>query len=180
MDEDAILGPARVRAGDVLVGLESSGLHTNGFSLARRIVAERMGLGAHDRFPGDERSVGEVLLSVHRLYLEALRPVLSGVRAMAHITGGGIPGNLNRALPAALDAAVDTSTWTVPALFRELQQAGAIGRDEMFRTFNMGVGMIVIAPPDRVDAVIAAAAAREIRAWRMGRTVPGSGAVKLI
>lgn len=181
VDEDAILGPARVREGDVLVGIESSGLHTNGFSLARRIVAERMGLGARDRFPGDGegRSVGDVLLAVHQSYLEALRPVLSRVRAMAHITGGGIPGNLNRALPSTLDAVVDAGTWTVPNLFQQLQQAGAVGRDEMFRTFNMGVGMIVIADPGSANDVVAAAKARELRAWVIGRTERGSGRVRL-
>ncbi|HVX40124.1 MAG TPA: phosphoribosylformylglycinamidine cyclo-ligase, partial [Gemmatimonadaceae bacterium] len=116
VDEDAILGSQRVRAGDVLVGLESSGLHTNGFSLARRIVSERMKLRVTDSFPGGGGTVGEVLLSVHRSYLRALKPVLAKVHAMAHITGGGIPGNLNRALPTDLDAVVDTASWNIPNL----------------------------------------------------------------
>jgi len=179
VDEDAILGPARVRDGDVLVALESSGLHTNGFSLARRIVDERMQLDANDRFPGDARSVADVLLAVHRSYLESLRPMLSRVHAMAHITGGGIPGNLNRALPPTLDAVVDTSTWEIPNLFRQLAQAGGVDRDEMFRAFNMGVGMLVIGPVDAAGDVIAAAAARGVRAWRAGAVQRGSGRVIL-
>ncbi len=179
VDEDAILGPGRVRDGDVLVGIESSGLHTNGFSLARRIVNERMKLSAHDPFPGDERSVGDVLLSIHRSYLEVLRPVLSRVHAMAHITGGGIPGNLNRALPATLHAVVDTAAWTVPNLFQQLQRAGAVGRDEMLRTFNMGVGMIVITDAGSADDVMHAARAGGFGAWAMGHTRLGSGAVIL-
>ncbi|HMA25936.1 MAG TPA: phosphoribosylformylglycinamidine cyclo-ligase, partial [Gemmatimonadaceae bacterium] len=179
VDEDAILGPARVREGDVLVALESSGLHTNGFSLARRIVDERMQLDTNDRFPGDARSVADVLLAVHRSYLESLRPVLSRVHAMAHITGGGIPGNLNRALPPTLDAVVDTSTWEIPNLFRQLAQAGGVDRDEMFRAFNMGVGMLVIGPVDAAGDVIAAAAARGVKAWRAGVVQNGSGRVIL-
>lgn len=179
VDEDAILGPTRVCDGDVLVALESSGLHTNGFSLARRIVNERMGLAAYDRFPGDARSVADVLLAVHRSYLESLRPVMSHVHAMAHITGGGIPGNLNRALPPSLDAVVDTTTWEIPNLFRQLAAAGSVDRDEMFRAFNMGVGMVVIGPESAAADVIAAAARRGVNAWRAGEVRPGSGRVIL-
>jgi phosphoribosylformylglycinamidine cyclo-ligase len=98
---------------------------------------------------------------------------------MAHITGGGIPGNLNRALPSSLDAVVDTSSWTVPNLFQQLERAGGVDRPEMFRTFNMGVGMIVLAPEASVDATIASAAATGVHAWRMGAVRPGSGRVIL-
>jgi len=179
VDEDAILGPARVRAGDALVALESSGLHTNGFSLARRIVRDRMKLGAEDAFPGDDKRVGDVLLAVHKSYLRALEPVLHDVCAMAHITGGGLPGNLNRALPPTCDAVVETSSWNVPNLFQQLERAGGVDRAEMFRTFNMGVGMVVIADDGQVGAVIASAAAHGIRAWPLGRVRPGSGRVIL-
>ena len=99
VDEARVLGRDRVRAGDALVGLASSGLHTNGYSLARRIVAERMRLGPHDAFPGEDGSVADVLLRVHRSYLAAVTPVLDRVHALAHVTGGGLPGNLDRALP---------------------------------------------------------------------------------
>jgi len=179
VDEDAILGPERVRDGDVLVGLESSGLHTNGYSLARRIVSDRMRLAVGDPFPGEAATVADVLLRVHRSYLPALKPVLSKIHAMAHITGGGIPGNLNRALPAHLDAVVNTGSWTVPNLFARLERAGSVDRDEMFRTFNMGVGMIVIADEAGADAVLASASSHGVRAWRGGRIVSGSGRVNL-
>ncbi|HEX8945824.1 MAG TPA: phosphoribosylformylglycinamidine cyclo-ligase [Gemmatimonadaceae bacterium] len=179
VDEDAILGPQRVREGDVIVGIESSGLHTNGFSLARRIVNERMKLSVHDRFPGEDASVGDVMLSVHRSYLSVLRPVLSRVHAMAHITGGGIPGNLNRALPPSLDAVVDSATWDVPNLFQQLQRAGGVDRREMFRTFNMGVGMTVIVPEPGAADVMSAAAAQGVHAWRLGVVRRGSGQVVL-
>ena len=179
VEEDAVLGAERVRAGDVLVGLESSGLHTNGYSLARRIVAERLRLAPGDPFPGEAGSTADVLLRVHRSYVPALRPVLGRVHAMAHITGGGLPGNLDRALPPGLDAVVDTSSWTVPNVFRVLQEAGGVATDEMFRAFNMGVGMVVIADAADVEAVVASATNANVRAWPLGRVVPGSGRVHL-
>ena len=179
VEENRVLGSERVRVGDVLVGLESSGLHTNGYSLARRIVAERMKLGVHDRFPGTERSVADVLLAVHRSYLAALRPVLDHIHAMAHITGGGLPGNLNRALPGTMDALVETGSWTVPGVFQELERAGGVDRSEMFRAFNMGVGMVVITDASSADRVIAAAATAGVPAWLMGRITDGAGRVVL-
>ena len=179
VDEDAILGPARVREDDVLVALESSGLHTNGFSLARRIVNDRMELGVDDVFPGDRRTTAEVLLSIHRSYLGVLKPVLSKIHAMAHITGGGIPGNLNRALPPTLDAVVDTTTWQVPNLFQQLERAGQVDRREMFRTFNMGVGMIIIVPGADAQTIIDAAKGQNVAAWRVGGIRRGSGQVLL-
>jgi len=179
VDEDAILGSSRVRDGDALVALESSGLHTNGFSLARRIIDERMRLRPEDPFPDDGRPTSEVLLAVHRSYLSSLKPVLGRIRAMAHITGGGLPGNLNRALPPGLDAVVETSSWIIPNLFLQLERAGAVDRYEMYRTFNMGVGMVVITAESEVSAVIDAATAQGVRAWRLGAVRPGTGKVLL-
>jgi phosphoribosylformylglycinamidine cyclo-ligase len=179
VEEDAVLGPERVRPGDVLVGLASSGLHTNGYSLARRIVAERLRLGAHDPFPGEDASVADVLLAVHRSYLRALAPVLADgrVHAMAHVTGGGLPGNVNRALPPTLDAAIDAASWDIPNVFRVLEEAGAVARDEMLRAFNMGVGMVVIADAGAAGPVVEAAGAAGVHAWVLGEVVPGSGRV---
>ncbi|NUQ13118.1 MAG: phosphoribosylformylglycinamidine cyclo-ligase [Gemmatimonadaceae bacterium] len=129
VEEAATLGPERVRVGDALLAFESTGLHTNGYSLARRIVRERMGLGVHDAFPGEGgATVAEVLLRIHRSYLPILRPHLGGIHAVAHITGGGLPGNLNRALPGTLDAVVDTGSWVVPNVFAQLARAGDVQR----------------------------------------------------
>jgi phosphoribosylformylglycinamidine cyclo-ligase len=175
--EDDILGPERVREGDVLLGLESSGLHTNGYSLARPIVRDRMGLKWSDQFPNENATAGEVLLRTHRSYLAALSPVLSRVHAMAHITGGGIPGNLNRALPPHLDAIVSSDAWTPPTLFTQLQRAGSVARDEMFRTFNMGIGMIVITAPETADAVADSARAAGIPIHSLGHVAGGTGRV---
>jgi phosphoribosylformylglycinamidine cyclo-ligase len=179
VDERRILGPDRVSAGNVLIGLESSGLHTNGYSLARRIVAERLRLAPDDAFPGGGGTVAEVLLTIHRSYLGALGPALDSIRAMAHITGGGLEGNVNRALPDDLDAVIDTTSWTVPRPFEVLEEAGDVARDEMFRVFNMGVGMVVITAPDDAVAVSRSAAAAGVHAWRLGEVVPGRGRVIL-
>jgi phosphoribosylformylglycinamidine cyclo-ligase len=180
VEEDAVLGADRVREHDVLVAFASSGLHTNGYSLARRIVADRMGLGVDDPFPGEGgATVADVLLRVHRSYLAALRPVLGRVHALAHITGGGLPGNLNRALPATLDARVRRDSWEVPAVFRALQAAGAVPDDEMFRAFNMGIGLVAICDARDADHVLDAARMAGVEAWRAGTVVNGAGLVRL-
>jgi phosphoribosylformylglycinamidine cyclo-ligase len=180
VEEDAILGADRVEEGDVVLGLPSSGLHTNGYSLARRIVSERMGLSVGDPFPGEDASVADVLLRVHRSYLAALRPVLGRIHGMAHITGGGLPGNVNRALPDTLDAELDAASWEVPNLFRQLERAGAVERAEMYRTFNMGVGMVVITDEANAPAIEASAASAHLGSWRLGRIVRGAGQVRII
>ena len=179
VEEDQVITRDRVREGDVLVGLASNGLHTNGYSLARRIVAERLHLAPEDPFPGDTRSTADVLLAVHRSYLKALAPVRGAIHAMAHITGGGLPGNLDRSLPGTLDAEVDTQSWEVPNVFRVLGEAGGVARDEMFRAFNMGVGMVVITDDQGARAVRASASAAGVGNWMLGRVITGTGRVIL-
>ena len=179
VDEERILGPDRVAAGDVLLGLESNGLHTNGYSLARRIVSERLRLGPDDEFPGGGGSVADVLLRVHRSYLSVMVPVLGRVHAMAHITGGGLEGNVNRALPPGLNAVIDTASWEVPREFTVLAEAGKVERGEMFRAFNMGVGMVVITTPGDAGAIMTSARSAGVRCWRLGTVEPGSGQVIL-
>jgi phosphoribosylformylglycinamidine cyclo-ligase len=175
VEEDAILGADRVREGDVLLGLASTGLHTNGYSLARRIVAERMRLTVADPFPGEDGTVADVLLRVHRSYLRMLQPVLGRIRAMAHITGGGLPGNVGRVMPDTLDADIDARAWRVPNLFVQLQRAGGVPTADMYRSFNMGIGMIVIVAPSDAEAVMASVAAAGCEGWTVGRVVRGSG-----
>jgi len=179
VEENRILGAHRVRPDDVLVGLPSSGLHTNGYSLARKIVKDRLKLGPGDAFPGGGGAVADVLLAEHRCYLPALQPVLDRIHAMAHITGGGLRENLDRALPKTLDAVIDTSSWEVPGVFRVLQKAGSVEPAEMYRTFNMGVGMVVICAPADVKAVLSAASAVGVAGWKLGSLKPGSGVVIL-
>jgi phosphoribosylformylglycinamidine cyclo-ligase len=179
VEEKNILGPHRVKADDVLVGMASAGLHTNGYSLARKIVSERLKLGVSDAFPESKSSVADVLLAEHRSYLAALKPVLDSVHSMAHITGGGLPGNVDRAIPGSLDAVIDLSSWETPSVFRVLQQAGGVEPAEMYRTFNMGVGMVVICAPRNVESVLAAASLGGVQAWVLGSLRPGTGTVSL-
>jgi phosphoribosylformylglycinamidine cyclo-ligase len=179
VEESRILGPHRVHPDDVLVGLPSSGLHTNGYSLARKIVRDRLRLAPDAAFPGGGGAVADVLLAEHRSYLSALDPVLDRVHALAHITGGGLPENLDRALPNNLDAVVDRSSWRVPNVFRVLQEAGGVEPAEMYRTFNMGVGMVVICAPSDVGFVRSAASAAGSASWILGALKAGSGAVIL-
>jgi phosphoribosylformylglycinamidine cyclo-ligase len=179
VEEDRILGRHRVRPDDILIGLPSSGLHTNGYSLARMIVTDRLKLRLTDPFPGGGGSVADVFLAEHRSYLPALQPALGRVHAMAHITGGGLLENLDRALPKTLDAVIDVSSWKTPNVFRVLMGAGAVEPAEMYRTFNMGVGMVVICAPSDVKAVLSAASAAGVAGWKIGSLRPGSGAVIL-
>jgi phosphoribosylformylglycinamidine cyclo-ligase len=179
VEESRALGAHRVNPDDVLIGLPSAGLHTNGYSLARRIVTDRLELHLSDAFPGGGGTVADVLLAEHRSYLPALRPVLDRVHAMAHITGGGLLENLDRALPKDLDAVVELKSWRVPGVFRVLMEAGNVDSAEMYRTFNMGVGMVVICAPPDATKVLSAAAAAGVEGWVIGSLRPGRGAVIL-
>jgi phosphoribosylformylglycinamidine cyclo-ligase len=167
VDRPHLLDGSRVAAGSVLVGLPSAGLHTNGYSLARRILFDRLGLGIDDPAPWVEPtgglrkkkpSVGEELLAPHLSYLAALRPLLGSpaLRGMAHITGGGLTDNLPRILPAGLHAEIRVGAWDVPELFHFLAEQGNIGAEEMFRVFNMGVGMVLAVDPAGLREVLAA------------------------
>ncbi|HSG08484.1 MAG TPA: phosphoribosylformylglycinamidine cyclo-ligase [Longimicrobiales bacterium] len=177
VEKEKVLDGRRIQSGDVLLGLASSGLHTNGYTLARRIVFDVMGLGPDDEMPGTGRSVADELLAVHRSYLPALWPLLQEERihGLAHITGGGIPGNLPRVLPEGLGAFVDRQAWEVPPVFRTLQERGDVDRSEMDRVFNMGIGMIAVVQAGDVEAVAAAVRSHGIEVWRLGAVEPGSG-----
>ncbi len=154
---DLITGE-EIRAGDVLIGLPSNGLHTNGYTLARRILFDQAGLRPSDLLPGDGRTVADALLAVHRSYLKPVRALRRSVRirGMAHITGGGFPDNLPRVLPAGLAAVVDRRAWSPPPLFEFLRREGGVHRDEMYRVFNMGIGMVIVVRPADVEAALAA------------------------
>jgi phosphoribosylformylglycinamidine cyclo-ligase len=168
VEEDAALHGDRVRAGDLVIGLASTGLHTNGYSLARRVVFETLALDVRDPFPEDGRSVADVLLAVHRSYQAALAPLLGRIHALAHITGGGIPGNLVRVLPEGCEATIDSGAWPWPPLFRVLMRGGNVPLAEMRRVFNLGIGMIAVVGRDDVDDVQAAAARAGVPAWLIG------------
>jgi phosphoribosylformylglycinamidine cyclo-ligase len=149
------IGKHRVQRGDVLLGLEANGFHTNGYSLVRRIVFDTLKLGVDDAYPGTTETVADVLLRVHRSYLAALEPLLAEERihALAHITGGGIPENLDRVIPDGMCAKVRRGSWEVPSEFAAVIAGGNVPRDDAERTFNMGIGMIAVVASDEADAV---------------------------
>ena len=167
--------------GDVLLGLESNGLHTNGYSLAREVLFERLGLSVHDTWPGLDAPVGEILLKVHRSYLEPIRSACerSLVKALAHITGGGIPGNLSRILPVHLDAAVDVRSWSPPPEFLSLANHSGARAAEMYRVFNMGIGMVVVTTDAAAGDVESGARESGCAVHRIGDLRAGSGEVRL-
>ncbi len=171
VEREAVIDGSRLGAGDALIALPSSGLQTNGYSLVREIWGVGKGLGvAHDRelldAPYEELggTLGEALLTVHGSLLEQLRPLLPRIHAMAHITGGGIAGNLSRIVPDDLTAELDRSSWRAPALFELIQRTGNVEDAEMLRTFNMGVGMVIAVAADDAEAVLAELPG----AWRIG------------
>jgi phosphoribosylformylglycinamidine cyclo-ligase len=160
-----------VRPGDVVLGLGSTGLHSNGFSLARRVVFDRLRLRVGARIPGLGTTVGQALLTPTRIYV---RPVLAllragaPVRAMAHITGGGLTGNLPRVLPRGCGAVLRRDAWPVPPIFRFLQAGGRIAEAEMLRVFNMGIGFVLVVPPRAAAPARRALARRGVSAWAIG------------
>ncbi|HLP30842.1 MAG TPA: AIR synthase-related protein, partial [Geothrix sp.] len=165
--------------GDVLIGLPSSGLHTNGYSLARKVCFDLEKLGVNDPLPGTGKTVAEALLAIHRSYLAPVMPLVKAHQlvAMAHITGGGLTDNIPRVLPKTLDAEIDTASWQIPALFRFLMEKGGLGIEDARQALNLGVGMVLVAKADRAEAVLAALHAAEEPAWVLGRLVAGTGSV---
>jgi phosphoribosylformylglycinamidine cyclo-ligase len=181
VDEDARPGAHRVAAGDTLIGLAASGFHTNGYSLLRRLFFDRMGLAVDDAYPGVDGSVADVLLRPHRSYARALLPRIEdgSVHALSHITGGGIPENLVRVLPEDVHADIERASWDVPPEFRAVQEHGRVSDDEMFLTFNMGVGMIVAVRPAAADSVLDGLRQAGETAWVIGSLRQGEREVTI-
>ena len=165
VERDAIIDGTTIQEGDILIALPSSGLHTNGYSLVRRIFDIDQNpavLDVHEPHLG--ATLGQALLTPHLAYWPLLEPVKPNLKGMAHITGGGLPENLPRVLPAGLAAQVDTSSWQVPPLFQLIQERGNVPREEMFRVFNMGVGMVLVSAPEQVSATLSSLK----QAWVIG------------
>ncbi len=158
VEDSKRIGRHRVQRGDVLLGLASNGFHTNGYSLVRKIIFDSLKLGVDDAYPGTADSVADVLLRVHRSYLAPLEPLIAAerVHALAHITGGGIPENLDRVIPEGLSAKVRRDTWEMPAEFAAVIAAGNVPLADAERTFNLGIGMVVVVAPEEADTVMEA------------------------
>lgn len=181
VDEDRVLGSARVQRGDCLLGLPSSGLHTNGYSLARKVFFETAGLTIDSFVSELGRTVGEELLIPHRNYLPVLKDFLRSehLHAMAHVTGGGIPGNLNRVLPSDRDALVRFQAWEPPPVFRFIQSRGGVETAEMFRAFNMGIGMVLVVSSDSVGDWTKNLGRSGHDCFVLGEVLEGEGRVRL-
>ncbi|MEO8456899.1 MAG: phosphoribosylformylglycinamidine cyclo-ligase [Chloroflexota bacterium] len=178
VERDAIIDGSAISEGDVLLALPSSGLHTNGYSLVRKIFQigqDEDPVGERERlmcsYNGLEGTLADALLAPHRCYLDDLRPVLGQLNGIAHITGGGIPGNVPRILPDGLGASIDRGSWRVPAIFRLIQKTGDIDDEEMFRAFNMGVGIVLAVNPDIAGEVQDKLAG----SWVIGEVTDGKG-----
>jgi phosphoribosylformylglycinamidine cyclo-ligase len=180
VDRSALITGRRIRGGQVILGLSSSGLHTNGYSLAREVLFKQAGLKVTDRLPGSRTTVGRALLAVHKSYLRPIRALRRKVRVtgLAHITGGGITDNLPRILPPGVGAEIDRSAWRVPRLFRFIRDAGGVDEDEMHRVFNMGLGMLVVVPAGEADRALEVLRAHGEKARRIGRIVGGAAGVR--
>jgi len=187
VERDMVPDPQRMQAGDVLVGIASSGLHANGYSLVRRVLlgdlegdalVERLGLAP----VAIGRTLGDELLEPTRIYARLTQALVRryDVRAFAHITGGGFYENVGRVLPANLDAVVRAGSWPVPAIFSHVQSEGALDAHTMCRVFNMGIGMVAIVPPGQAAAVVAAADAAGYESWNVGEVVAGRSEVRVV
>jgi phosphoribosylformylglycinamidine cyclo-ligase len=181
VDKPKLIDGQAIRAADRLIGLASTGLHTNGYSLARRIIFEKLGFTVDSLLPDVGDTVAGALLRTHRSYLAAVRPLIQQrlVKGMAHITGGGIPGNLSRILPADVDARVDRNSWPVPSLFGFLQKAGDVPWQEMFRAFNMGIGLILVCGRSEAELSMNLLKGAGEDPKLIGEVIPGAGKVLL-
>jgi phosphoribosylformylglycinamidine cyclo-ligase len=183
VERDRVVTGAHVAAGDVLLGLPSPGLRSNGYSLARRVLLDRAGRALDEpAFDGAERTLGDELLVPSVIYAPAVRALLAEVevRAVAHITGGGMAGNLSRVLPAGREAVVDTATWESPRIFGEIQRLGEVDDEEMARVFNLGIGMVVVVPAAEAGRALAVLDGAGQRAVAIGEVAVGDGGVRLV
>jgi len=175
VDRGNIIDGRKIRSGDIILGLESNGLHTNGYSLAREILFRKMRLKVTSRLPGSAKTVGQELLRVHKNYQPLLAKVPSGmIKGLAHITGGGLVDNLPRILPANCDAVIETKSWRVPGIFRVLEKNGKIDPQEMYQAFNMGIGMVAV-----VSERDAERAMPMLNVKGIGQIARGNGRVRL-
>ena len=173
---------AKVRSGDVVIGLPSTGLHTNGYSLARKVIFETAKLGIDDLLPGTKKTIGNTLLAVHRSYLKPVTALMDAVtvNGMAHLTGGGFYDNIPRILPKNTHVEIDRSSWKVPPLFTFIGETGKVDIDEMYRVFNMGIGYVVIVPAKQADEAMKVLKSMRAAPKRIGQVVKGTPGVTLL
>ena len=177
VDRPKIIDGKAIKPGDAIIGLASTGLHSNGYSLARRVFFDKAKLTVSSRLPDLDRSLGELLLTPTRIYAKQILALIQDcpIKGIAHITGGGITENLPRVFPDGVRARINRKAWTVPPLFQALSRLGQVERGEMYRVFNMGIGLILVVPADSVAAVLAKAASLGDQGWHIGEMAASSG-----
>jgi len=176
VDRPKLIDGSKIKAGDVIIGLPSSGLHTNGYTLARKILFDRMGLSLKTKLPGVRGTLADELLRVHRNYQPLLATLPPGVlKGLAHITGGGLVDNLPRVLPKTCDAVIDTGAWKTPAIYGHIQRGGKVDVAEMYQVFNMGIGMALVVAEKEAGAVL-----KKTKGTVIGGVVKGAGIVRLL
>jgi phosphoribosylformylglycinamidine cyclo-ligase len=182
VEREKIIDGSKISPGDLLLGLGSNGLHTNGFSLARKVLFGIKGYKAGDYVKGFKNQLGKELLKIHRSYARSIFKVLKKhkLNGMAHITGGGIPGNLIRILPDGCQARIDVSSWKTPRIFNFIRKAGNIKSEEMFRVFNMGIGLILVIPKRDAEKIKRNLQMYGEKVFKIGEVVSGKREVKLL
>jgi phosphoribosylformylglycinamidine cyclo-ligase len=188
VEKSRMLTGKGIRRGDSVIGIASSGLHTNGYSLARRILFDQMGLEPSSKVPGLKKTVGNELLNVHLSYGPLIQSLLKrfntgagqGIRGLAHITGGGFVDNIPRVLPRNCNVRIQRGSWPVLPIFKILQENGKVAEAEMYQVFNMGIGMVVVAAPQKTKHILRVIHGTHHRAWKIGEVVGGQGLVELL
>ena len=185
VEKRKLIDGGKIQPGDVLIGLASTGIHSNGFSLVRKIVFESAGLRVNTKVAELNATVGEILLTPTKIYVPVLNQVLqnsrlaSAVHGLAHITGGGMAENIERVLPKHVDVAIDGKAWEIPKVFPWLKKLGKVTPSEMYRVFNMGIGMVVVVKPTAASRIQKIAAEAGINNWQIGKVTEGKGKVKI-
>jgi phosphoribosylformylglycinamidine cyclo-ligase len=182
VDRDKVITGDAIVEGDLLIGLPSTGLQTNGYSLARKVIFEKAGKKLDDLVPGTDRTFQETLLAIHSSYLHPVMALLEkvDVHGMAHITGGGLYDNVPRVLPKHLDAQFDRASWEIPAIYTFIEEQGNVDHEEMFRVFNMGIGYVIMIPKEQADTALDILNANNQEAIIIGRIIAGEGKTRLI
>ena len=182
VDKDKLINGSKIREGDKIIGLASSGLHSNGYTLARKVIFEQTQIRPKDKLDGFDRSIGEELLTPTRIYTPLLLELIKKfkIKAMAHITGGGIPENLSRVIPPKRQAVIELNSWPIPKIFRLIQRLGEVDHEEMYKTFNMGIGMILVVEAKETDKLLKYLAKKKETAYQIGEIFKGNREVIII
>ncbi len=182
VDKDKVIDGSKIKEGDQIIGLASSGLHSNGYTLARKVIFEKSQINPKDKLDDFSRTIGEELLTPTRIYTPLLLELIKKfkIKAISHITGGGIPENLGRVIPAKRQAVIELNSWPIPKIFRLIQRLGEVDHEEMYNTFNMGIGMILVADAKETDKIMKYLAKKKETAYLIGEIAKGNREVIII